>query len=188
MKSNLYTRTGDAGTTSLVDGSRAKKNSARIESYGDIDELNSSLGLVASEKECPSEIKDEIHHIQHILFEIGGYLATPSSPVGKSNIEGKKIDGIEKETGILEGWIDSLDERTPKLRSFIIPGGSEASSRCHVARTVCRRAERKIIALAEQEYVDPEVISYINRLSDYLFIAARYLNFLAGIDDIAWQK
>lgn len=182
MKSNLYTRTGDGGTTSLVDGSRASKAHPRVEAYGDIDELSSALGLLASAKECPDEIRDEITHVQHILFEVGGYLATPVAE-GASPM----LKGMEEETAKVEGWVDSLDERVPKLRSFILPGGSETASRCHVARTVCRRAERKMTALAETEYVDPQVISYINRLSDYLFIAARYLNFLGGIEDIAWK-
>lgn len=183
MKSKLYTRTGDEGMTSLVDGSRARKNCARIEAYGDIDELSSSLGLVASDKGCPEEMKGEIREVQNVMFEIGGYLATP---VKKGDTPDMK--GIGEETAKLEGWIDSLDERTPKLRSFILPGGCEASARCHLARTVCRRAERRIHTLSEEEYVDPRLLAYVNRLSDYLFIAARYLNFLAGIEDVAWEK
>lgn len=193
MKSNLYTRTGDAGTTSLIDGSRAPKHSIRIDAYGDIDELSSCLGLLATSKECPDEIKEEVMEVQHILFEVGAYLATPSSPVEDTENTGNgdapcPVKGLEEETAKLEGWIDALDERTPKLRSFILPGGSEAASRCHLARTVCRRAERKISALAETNFVDPVVIGYVNRLSDYLFIAARYLNFLAGIEDVAWKR
>lgn len=182
MKSNLYTRTGDNGSTSLVDGSRAGKDSVRIESYGEIDELSSALGLLASQKECPEEIKGEINHIQHLMFEIGGYLATPVA--GDST---PRLEGMEEETAKLEGWIDSLDERTPKLKSFILPGGCEAACRAHMARTICRRAERKIIRLSRESYVDAALISYVNRLSDYLFIAARYLNFLAGVEDIAWH-
>ena len=182
MKSNLYTRTGDEGTTSLVDGSRAQKDCARIDAYGEIDELSSALGLVASGKNCPEEIRDEVNHVQHIMFEIGGYLATP---VAEGTEPGLPYLGGETEK--LEGWIDSLDERVPKLRSFILPGGSDESSRCHLARTVCRRAERRILTLSKESYVDPGVISYINRLSDYLFIAARYLNFLNGVEDIAWH-
>lgn len=182
MKSNLYTRTGDTGTTSLVDGSRASKAHPRVDAYGDIDELSSTLGVVASAAECPDEIREEIGHIQHLMFEVGGYLATPVKEG-----ETPELKGMDEETTKLEGWIDSLDERTPKIRSFIIPGGSETASRCHVARTVCRRAERKMILLAEDSYVDPKVIAYVNRLSDYLFAAARYLNFISGIEDIAWR-
>lgn len=182
MKSNLYTRTGDKGTTSLVDGSRASKDSTRIDAYGEIDELSSALGLVASGMKCPEEIRDELRHVQHIMFEIGGYLATPVAEGATP-----RIDYLPEEISKLEGWIDSLDERVPRLKSFILPGGCDESSRCHLARTVCRRAERRIITLSGESYVDPNVESYINRLSDYLFIAARYLNFITGIEDIAWQ-
>lgn len=182
MKSNLYTRTGDNGTTSLVDGSRASKADARVEAYGDIDELSSTLGLVASSKECPEEIRGEIVAIQHLMFEIGSYLATPVKEGDTAELK-----AINEDTEKLEGWIDSLDARVPKMKSFILPGGSEIASRCHVARTVCRRAERKIIALSADSFVDPAVISYINRLSDYLFVAARYLNFISGVEDIAWH-
>lgn len=183
MKSSLYTRTGDTGHTSLVDGSRAPKDSLRLEAYGTIDELSSHLGLFASEKELPDEIKGQTADIQNALFEIGAYLATPVAE-GQTS----RLSGIEDHTAKLEGWIDALDEQTPKMRSFILPGGSEASARAHVARTVCRRAERGIIALGRKEYVDPALIAYINRLSDYLFIVARYANFLLGIADIPWKK
>lgn len=182
MKSNLYTRTGDDGTTSLVDGSRTPKDDLRVDTYGDIDELSSVLGLLASSKDCPDEIGGQIQEIQHTLFNVGTYLATPVS-----GGERPEVPGIIDETNKIEGWIDTLDEQTPKIRSFILPGGSEESSRCHVARTVCRRAERKAIALARQSYVDPALLGYLNRLSDYLFIAARYLNFIRGIDEIVWK-
>lgn len=182
MKSNLYTRTGDRGMTSLVDGSRAAKDSKRIESYGEIDELSSVIGMLVSDHSCPEEIRDDLQHVQHLMFEIGGYLATPVREG-----ETPQLEWLDAEIERLEGWIDSLDERTPKIRSFILPGGSEVSGKCHLARTVCRRAERHIIALSRESYVDPKVISYINRLSDYLFIAARYLNFITGIEDIAWR-
>lgn len=184
MKSNLYTRTGDSGTTSLVDGSRTPKDHPRVDAYGDIDELSSALGLVASAKDCPEEICGELRHIQNVMFGIGGYLATPTAPDGDAPAMNGTLTG---ETAVLEGWIDSLDERTPKIRSFVLPGGSEESSRCHVARTVCRRAERKVIALSRDNHVDPDVMRYLNRLSDYLFIAARYLNFLAGVDEVVWK-
>lgn len=183
MKSNLYTRTGDSGSTSLVDGSRTGKDSLRLESYGTVDELSSVLGLVAARPECPEEIRDQLRIIQHSLFDIGANLATPPTPSGEF-----VTVAVDEEMAQLEGWIDSLDERTPKMKSFILPGGSVVSSECHVARTVCRRAERNIIALSRDEAVDPQIVAYINRLSDYLFIAARYLNFIQGISDIAWQQ
>lgn len=183
MKSNLYTRTGDEGTTSLVDGSRAAKDHPRVDAYGDIDELSSTLGVVASAKNCPEEIRGQIMEIQNTLFNVGAYLATPVT--GEA---GPSLEGIKGKTEKLEGWIDALDEQTPKIRQFILPGGSEESSRCHVARTVCRRAERKVTALARESHVDPDLLGYLNRLSDYLFIAARYLNFITGVDEIVWQK
>lgn len=183
MKSNLYTRTGDTGTTSLVDGSRAQKDSVRIEAYGDIDELSSALGLICADSKCPELVRGQIAAIQNIMFEIGGYLATPVADEAHP-----ALHGIEEDTRELEGWIDALDEMTPKIRSFILPGGCEGACRCHLARTVCRRAERKIITLARNSYVDPALISYINRLSDYLFIAARYLNFVSGEEEIIWHS
>ena len=182
MKSNLYTRTGDTGTTSLVDGSRAAKDHPRVDAYGDIDELSSALGLVASAANCPDEIKEEIRHIQNLMFSVGGYLATPVADGQQPTLA-----SLPEETAKIEGWIDSLDERTPKIRQFVLPGGSELSSRCHLARTICRRAERKIVALGRESFVDPEVARYVNRLSDYLFIAARYLNFISGVEEVVWR-
>lgn len=182
MKSNLYTRTGDAGTTSLVDGSRTSKDHPRVEAYGDIDELSSVMGLVGSLKECPDEVRGQIREIQNELFNIGSYLATPVS-----NGSEKRLEGIDNAITRLEGWIDTLDEQTPKIRQFILPGGCEGAVRCHVSRTVCRRAERKVITLSRDSYVDPQLLAYLNRLSDYLFIAARFLNFLSGEKEIVWH-
>lgn len=182
MKSKLYTRTGDTGTTALSDGSRTPKDSMRVESYGEIDELTSALGLLAAGADIPDEQKGELTHLQRVMMEIGGYLATPVS-------EGSKplLPHIEEELTRLEGWIDATDERIPVLKNFILPGGSESSCRCHLARTICRRAERKATTLAREEFVDPRVMAYLNRVSDYLFAMARYLNFLAGIGDVAWH-
>lgn len=182
MKSNIYTRTGDEGTTSLVGGERASKDCSRIEAYGDIDELSSALGLLAADARCVEEIRDQIGMLQNVMFEVGAYLATPVKEG-----EEKKLEGMEDDTRRLEGWIDSLDERLPALTSFVLPGGSEAAARCHLARTICRRAERHIIALQRNSFVDPRVVAFVNRLSDYLFVAARYLNFIAGVDEIAWH-
>ncbi len=182
-KSMLYTRTGDDGTTSLVDGSRIKKNSQRLETYASIDELSSSLGVVAADAKCNDEIKGEIQQIQNELFNIGAYLATP---VKEGTTPSANI--TEEALPRLEGWIDALDEQTPKLNNFVLPGGCPAAAAAHVARVTCRRAERNVVTLAESEYVDPNVNAYLNRLSDYLFAAARFINFMQGIDDIAWQK
>lgn len=184
-KSNLYTRTGDSGLTSLVDGSRIGKDSLRLDSYGTIDELSSQLGVLAASSGTPNEISGQLKAVQNELFNIGSYLATPQNsgfPVNCSSLkDGEKV-------ATLEGWIDALDEQTPKIRAFVLPGGHFAAAQAHVARTVCRRAERIIIALAKQEYVDQTVITYVNRLSDYLFAAARYLNFVNNIDEITWQQ
>lgn len=181
MKSRLYTRTGDRGNTSLVDGSRADKDCERLEAYGSIDELSSAMGMLAARDDVPEEIRQQLQKIQNEMFEIGGYLATPVKE-GQEH----RLPGIEKATETLEGWIDRLDGEVPELNYFILPGGSEASGICHLCRTICRRAERGVVRLSRESYVDPDVISYINRLSDYLFIAARYLNQAAGIKDVAW--
>lgn len=183
MKSTLYTRKGDRGDTSLVDGTRSPKDSLRLEAYGTIDELSSCIGLMCSYSDLPEEIRGQLNQVQHTLFEIGGYLATPVNEEADTS-----LSGIGKQTSELEEWIDILDEQTPKIRSFVLPGGSELSSRAHIARTVCRRAERRIVSLAREEFVDPEVATYINRLSDYLFIAARYANFIKGVADIPWKR
>lgn len=184
MKSQLYTGTGDAGITSLVGGERVKKNSLRLESYGMVDELSSQLGVVASDPECNNEVRAQLTDIQNELFNIGAYLATavkPGETPGCVSVDNQKLK-------VLEGWIDALDEQTPKIRAFVLPGGSKIAAQCHVARTVCRRTERAILALSDAEYVDPAVLTYFNRLSDYLFIAARFLNFMLGIDEVVWKK
>lgn len=184
MKSSLYTRTGDDGTTSLVGGARAKKNCARLEAYGAIDELSSYLGAIASDIRCDSELQGQVRAIQNELFNVGAYLATRPT-VGEE--QGCASLTPEKMSQ-LEGWIDALDEQTPKINAFILPGGSELASKAHLARVICRRAERRIIDLADEEYVDPNVKAYINRLSDYLFIAARYINFMRGVNEVVWQQ
>lgn len=189
MKSQLYTRKGDDGTTSLVGGERVKKNSERLEAYGTIDELSSFLGAIASDARCDNEVRGQIREIQNELFNIGSYLATQSPAKGSdpdSMPRCTSLDAAKLQT--LERWIDTLDEQTPKIRSFVLPGGCALASKAHVARTVCRRAERSILALAEREYVDPAVTRYINRLSDYLFIVARYFNFMQGEEEIIWRK
>lgn len=184
MKSQLYTRTGDSGTTSLVGGERVKKNSTRIEAYGTIDELSSVLGLV--EADCPGgeALKDYLREIQNELFNIGCYLATDVAPGSEPQCASLHGDAIAD----LEKWIDRLDEETPKIRAFVLPGGTRLAAEAHMARTVCRRAERRILDLAEQAYVDPALIRYVNRLSDFLFIAARYFNHKAGCPEITWKK
>lgn len=184
MKSQLYTRTGDSGTTSLVGGQRVRKNSARLEAYGTIDELSSCLGAFASGTGCGDEVRKQVMEVQNELFNIGCYLATAVGEDARPECSSLTPAKMEE----MEHWIDALDEATPKIRAFVLPGGSPAASAAHIARTVCRRAERRILDLAELEYVDPRVISYINRLSDYLFIAARHANHRAGFPEVIWKQ
>lgn len=181
-KSPLYTRTGDNGTTSLVGGARAPKDAPRLETYGTIDELNSHIGLLRAE--APDTVEGAtLQTIQNRLFDIGSYLASdPEGPwpmppgVGPRDIEA------------IEEAIDRLDSRLPRLNSFVLPGGSPQAAHAHIARTVCRRAERLIVGLSRQTPVAPEVMRYINRLSDYLFALARFCNTSQNIDEILWQK
>lgn len=180
-KSRLYTGGGDDGTTSLVGGERAQKDCARLEAYGTVDEFSAFLGVVAAFSGLTEEVKLQLLAIQNRLFDIGGYLA---SRPGGSGLP--PVSCLEDSCKSLERWIDSLDAATPKIRAFVLPGGSPVAAQTHVARTVCRRAERRIVELSQTENVDPMVIRYFNRLSDYLFILARYFNFTEGIDEIIW--
>lgn len=183
-KSNLYTRTGDAGTTSLVGGERIEKDSVRLEAYGTLDELSSFLGLIAANPDCTSEVKGQLYEIQNMLFNIGCYLATSVKEGTHPEVNGMTKEDISK----VESWIDALDEQVPPLRAFVLPGGSRAAAETHMARTICRRTERRVITLANMEYVSQDVIKYLNRLSDYLFVLARYFNFITGISEITWKK
>lgn len=182
-KSLLYTRTGDAGETSLVDGRRVPKHCVRLDAYGTVDEFSSFLGVVLSDPECPEEQRTQLLCVQNRLFDVGCYLATEGAPGETPSVTGLGEADLEA----LEGWIDALDEATPKIRAFVLPGGSPLCAHAHVARSVCRRAERRIFALAAESYVDPLVTRYINRLSDWLFIMARYFNHLAGVAEITWK-
>lgn len=183
-KSKLYTATGDAGMTSLVGGERVEKNSVRLEAYGTVDEFSSFLGVVLSDSKCEEEVRSQIRKIQNMLFNLGGYLAMKANDGEKPAAWGLKPEHIEE----IEGWIDSLDSQTPKVNAFVLPGGCELSGHAHVARSVCRRAERRILDLAAETYVDPNLLRYFNRLSDYLFILARYFNHRQGVEEIIWQK
>lgn len=183
-KSFLYTGTGDKGTTSLIGDVRIAKDSIRLEAYGTVDEFSSFLGCVISNPECPKEEKENLLEIQNKLFHVGAYLATQVKENERNGIEGLN----ENEIRIVEKWIDRLDEAVPPLRSFILPGGSELAAQTHVARSVCRRAERRIVTLSLNEFVDPLVLEYMNRLSDYLFILARYVNFISDTPEICWKK
>lgn len=182
MKSRLYTRTGDDGTTSLVGGTRAPKDSARLEAYGTVDELNSWLGILAASEVISAERRAMIQSIQNRLFDIGCALATePESSWQPQPIGREAVEAIERA-------IDAVDSGLPQLRQFILPGGHPDAARAHVARTVARRAERRIIALAREVEVDADIIKYVNRLSDLLFALSREININTGHEEFFWQK
>jgi len=177
----IYTRTGDDGTTGLVDGSRLPKHAARMEAVGAVDEANSALGLAMLA--LGGDAAKDVEHVQNDLFDLGADLATPGEDFEPSEMV---LRMVPAQTGWLEGRIDALNEGLEPLRSFILPGGSEAAARLHIARAGTRRAERAMTALAEFEPVNPAALSYINRLSDYLFVLARAVN-AAGPGDILWR-
>lgn len=178
----IYTRTGDNGTTGLIGGSRVKKHNIRLESYGTIDELNSYIGLIRS-MQTDTRADQVLEIIQNKLFVIGANLATDES-IGliKKQLPCKKADIV-----LLEKEMDEMNKVLPELRNFILPGGCQASSFCHVARTVCRRAERRIVELAENNEVDPNLIKFVNRLSDYLFVLSRKVTLDQKAPEILWS-
>ena len=175
----IYTRTGDSGQTSLFGGARVPKNDGRIEAYGTIDELNSHLG-VARATWPGSSVELELHKVQIDLFEIGAHFASP----GTSRFPGVGSSRIEE----LESAIDSMESELTPLQTFILPAGTAASASLHVARTVCRRAERLIVALEDHSEATESCLAYVNRLSDYLFVAARYANFKHDVADVPWKR
>ncbi len=190
-KSLLYTRTGDAGMTSLVGGKRVAKNSPRVNAYGTLDELNAHIGLVQAHcAQLDNFVTATLLSINNTLFNLGAYLATPPAPAPADGSElPQSLRVIPDRIAELEQQIDTLDGSVPEQRTFILPGGSIGAAHAHVARTVCRRAEREILNLADTgETVAPIVLTYINRLSDYLFILARYINHFTGTSDIPWQQ
>ncbi|MET0718118.1 MAG: cob(I)yrinic acid a,c-diamide adenosyltransferase [Pseudoxanthomonas sp.] len=172
--SKIYTRTGDDGTTGLGDGTRVGKDSARVNAYGTVDEANSSIGLVLA-AQVPGDIRNLLTTVQHQLFDLGGELCIP----GHAAISAEDVDALERQ-------LDLYNEALPPLKDFILPAGGEAAARCHLARTIVRRAEREMTALAEKEPVNPAAIRYANRLSDHLFVAARAANDW-GARDVLWQ-
>jgi cob(I)alamin adenosyltransferase len=183
----IYTKTGDEGTTALFGGSRVPKHSMRIESYGTVDELNSFVGLIRSQA-IDSHSKEILIQIQKKLFTIGSTLATdPKKAILKSGKERLKIEKVNEESiKLLEDEMDTMNDSLPDLTHFILPGGNDAVSYCHIARTVCRRAERRATMLHEVEPIDLMVIKYLNRLSDYLFVLARKLSKDMNADEIQW--
>lgn len=177
----IYTRTGDAGETALFDGRRVPKSDLRVDAYGEVDELNACIGLVLAE-ELDDEVAGILRRIQQDLFAVGGRLADPShkiaARVGKVMLGGADITRLEE-------WIDRLEAELPPLRRFILPGGSRPGALLHLARTVCRRAERRIVLLGA-DALEPELLAYVNRLSDFLFVLARVVNHRAGAPEIEW--
>lgn len=179
----IYTKTGDKGGTSLIGGVRVPKNHIRIESYGTVDELNSFIGMV-NDIAANSGISEQLREIQDRLFTVGAVLATTPD----KEVKMKLPDVHESDVTWLEQRIDEMNEVLPEMRSFILPGGNLASSTCHVARCVCRRAERICVDMQEHgEQIPPIIIQYLNRLSDYLFVLARYISHLSNAPEIPWR-
>lgn len=182
-KSNIYTLTGDKGTTALVGGKRVDKDNIRVEAYGTIDELNANIGLLAhnSKLDYPG-MHELVRKIQNKLFNIGAYLATDAE--GETPVYGL-TDADVKE---IEAKIDEIDASLPPMQGFILPGGSRLSAICDICRTITRRAERRIVTLAREAYVDPLVLRYVNRLSDFFFVFARFNIIQNQVQEIYWDK
>jgi cob(I)alamin adenosyltransferase len=174
--SKIYTRTGDNGTTGLGDGSRVPKDGARIEAIGTVDELNSALGVLLSEG-LPEDVEEQLTQIQHELFDLGGELSIPGH-----------VAINEEHVARLESSLDAFNADLPPLKEFILPGGSRAAALAHVARTICRRAERCVVTLGQTEQLPETPQHYLNRLSDFLFVLCRVLNRYANRTDVYWQK
>lgn len=174
--SKIYTRTGDNGTTGLGDGSRINKDSLRVEAMGDVDELNSVIGIMLTEA-VPNDLISALTKIQHDLFNVGAEICIP----GYIILQQSRIADLEH-------IIDTLNEDLPPLKEFILPGGTKAAAYCHLARTVCRRAERKLVELHRNEKVTDISLQYLNRLSDLLFVMCRTINKEAGVSDVLWKN
>lgn len=183
MAQKIYTKTGDKGTTSLIGGTKVPKSHIRIETYGTVDELNSHIGVV-NDLITENAVKEVLKEIQDRLFTIGSSLACDP----EKEVRMKIPDLKESDIVLLEREIDKMNETLPPMKSFVLPGGHIAVSATHVARCVCRRTERLCVAmLGEELFIDPLVIKYLNRLSDYLFVLARYTGHLLGAPEIAWK-
>ena len=174
--SKIYTRTGDAGTTGLGNGNRVSKNSLRIHTLGEVDEANAAIGIMLCE-ELPDDVRALLTNVQHDLFDLGGEVCIP----GMEMITAKQVEHLEEE-------LDRFNDDLEPLKDFILPGGTRAAALAHQARTVCRRAERMIVALSQEEAVNDAPRQYLNRLSDLLFVLGRVLNRAGGRGDVLWQK
>lgn len=181
----IYTRTGDDGGTALFGGGRVRKDDARVEAYGSVDELNAVVGWAVT-RVAEGDIRDRLEGLQHDLFTLGAELATPPAREGRKRpaTPGAPADRVTE----MEGWMDDADEELPPLRAFVLPGGTEGAAALHMARTVCRRAERAVVRLAGDDFVDPDVLAYLNRMSDLLFTFARLENHRGGGGDVEWSK
>src|SRR5690242_9259827 len=172
----IYTRTGDAGTTGLASGARVAKDAARIEAIGAVDELNSMLGVLAAES-LPGDLGERMAEIQNDLFDLGGELSLP----GNALLGAAHVERLERE-------LDRLNAALPPLKDFVLPAGSRSAALAHVARAVCRRAERRVVTLSRKQKIAPALPAYLNRLSDLLFVLARELNRAGGGSDVLWQQ
>ena len=175
----IYTRGGDAGETSLGDGSRVSKLDGRIEAFGTVDELNAALGVVLA-GDVPDELRGVLARVQNELFDVGADLSVPAAVEGRLRVDQSLVDRLEHDC-------DRFNAELPDLRSFVLPGGTEAAARLHVARTICRRAERDVLRAAAEHVLGPLVAVYLNRLSDLLFVLARAANAPAGQDEPLWK-
>lgn len=175
--SKIYTRTGDDGTTGLGDGSRVDKDSLRVDAFGTVDEANSAIGVVLSHGSVSDPIRRCLTEVQHDLFELGGELCIP----GHSAVQAEFIDRLEHD-------LDGFNADLPPLKDFILPGGGQAASACHLARTIVRRAERRVSTLKKNEDVRGEVVRYLNRLSDLLFVIARCLSRIENGAEVLWDR
>jgi cob(I)alamin adenosyltransferase len=176
----IYTRTGDGGETSLGDGSRVPKLDCRIGAFGTVDELNAAIGVVLADRELPDRLREPLTRIQNELFDVGADLSVPFGVTDRLRVDRGAVER-------LEGLCDEFNADLPMLKSFILPGGTEAAARLHVARTTCRRAERDALTANEENGINPLVLAYLNRLSDFLFIAARAANADAGREEPLWK-
>jgi cob(I)alamin adenosyltransferase len=183
----IYTKTGDDGSTGLIGGARVRKSDRRLDCYGTVDELNAALGLAAVALDAAAAVNDvarQVRAVQHELFAVGSHLAVPDAtpvPAYVPPLDDAMVARLEME-------IDAAEQQLPPLKAFILPGGTDAAARLHVARTVCRRCERLLVDFAADREVPAIVLTYLNRLSDWLFVMARLANHRAGVADVAWEK
>lgn len=183
MATRIYTKTGDSGTTGLFGGQRVPKCDVRIETYGTVDELNSVIGIAIAHEQMPPDVREVLLQLSSLLLVLGSDLATPLEPPPRWNIPRISLADVEW----LEQWIDRWEEQLPPLKSFILPTGTVPCALLHQARTICRRAERRAVELAQREPISKAVVPFLNRCSDFLFVAARIANARVGINDVPWK-